>query len=187
MSEALVGGKQVAAWIKGDPIRWELLGHVRELGLPDCWIAAGFVRNAVWNILHDRQPGLSADIDVIWFDRRDPSEARDRLIECRLHLNAPHFDWSVKNQARMHIGNGDEAYRSSEDAMRFWPETATAVGVRRTVNDLCEVIAPFGLDDLLELKLRPAGHFAHLKRSVFKARAAEKAWLTNFPKLRLVG
>ena len=28
------------------------LERVAQLGLPDCWIAAGFVRNAVWDVLH---------------------------------------------------------------------------------------------------------------------------------------
>ncbi|WRQ77412.1 nucleotidyltransferase family protein [Pseudomonas saxonica] len=29
---------------------------VRSLNLPDCWIGAGFLRNAVWDYLHGRSP-----------------------------------------------------------------------------------------------------------------------------------
>lgn len=181
----MTNAARVTGWIRDDPARWELLGHVRELNLPDCWIAAGFVRNAVWSILHGRTAEISGDVDVIWFDRGDTGEARDRALEARLRIMAPRVDWSIKNQARMHIGNGDVAYTSSEDAMRFWPETATAVAVRRTADDACDLIAPLGLEDLLGLKLRPAGLFAHRKRSIFEARVHHKRWLHDFPKLEL--
>lgn len=179
--------KQITEWISNDPLRWELLGHVRDLALPDCWVAAGFIRNAVWDILHDRAPRLTGDVDVIWFDLHETSEARDRALEAELRSKAPDIDWSVKNQARMHIGNGDPPYTCSEDAMRNWPETATAIGVRRTEDDYCELLAPFGLRDLLALELRPAGVFATRKRAVFEERLRQKYWLDQFPRLVLVG
>lgn len=176
----------VAGWIRDDPIRWELLGLVRSLGLPYGCIAAGFVRNAVWARLHGLPSSMSDDVDVIWFDTRIGSEGYDREIEDRLRMSAPEVNWSVKNQARMHTRNGDQPYTSVEDAMRHWPETATAVAVRRTIDDRCEVVAPFGLDDLLSLRLRPAGSFAERKRSVFEDRVQSKGWLDLFSKLRLV-
>lgn len=176
---------RIIKWIRADPVRWDLLGHVRELGLPDCWVAAGFVRNMVWSRLHGGKSPRSGDVDVIWFDRDDLAEARDQALEARLQRFAPGIDWSVKNQARMHRRNGDAPYASAEDAMRFWPETATAIGVRRTVDDRCELIAPFGVDDLMALTLRPAGAFVDRKRAVFDNRIREKRWLQNFPKLRI--
>jgi hypothetical protein len=180
------GAEQIAQWIRNDPLRWKLLAHVRELNLPDCWIGAGFVRNAVWCILHGKIPALTGDVDVIWFDRSNFDETEDRALERRLAIIAPEVAWSVNNQARMHIENGDSPYLSSTDAMRFWPETATAVAVRRTDDDRCEVIAPLGLDDLLTLKLRPAGDFASGKRQIFDSRVNEKGWLSAFPKLELL-
>lgn len=176
---------RIIEWIKADSTRWELLDHVRELALPDCWVAAGFVRNMVWSMIHGRRAGISGDVDVIWFDRGDATEARDRALEARLRQSAPEIDWSVKNQARMNWRNDDAPYASAEDAMRFWPETATAIGVRRTVDDRCELVAPLGLDDLMALILRPAGVFAGRKRPIFEARIREKQWLRNFPMLRV--
>jgi hypothetical protein len=70
--------------------------------------------------------------------------------------------------------------------MRFWPETATAVAIRRFGDDGCEIIAPFGLDDLLALKLRPAGAFANRKRAIFERRVKSKSWLRDFPRLHLL-
>jgi hypothetical protein len=34
---------QIDAIRRADPVRWHLLELVSDLGLPDCWIAAGFV------------------------------------------------------------------------------------------------------------------------------------------------
>ena len=181
----VAGAAQIVGWLKADPVRWGLLEHVRDLRLPDCWIAAGFVRNMVWNILHHRRAELSGDVDVIWFDRSDAGEALDRDLEARLRRLAPDIDWSVKNQARMHGRNGDAPYACAEDAMRFWPETATTIAVRRTAGDGCDLIAPFGLDDLLTLTLRPAGAFAGAKRPIFDSRLREKRWMLDFPELRL--
>ena len=69
--------------------------------------------------------------------------------------------------------------------MRCWPETATAIAVRRTDNDTgCEVAAPFGLDDLLNLVLRPTPHFARDKRPIYEARLQAKQWAALWPLLR---
>jgi hypothetical protein len=95
--------------IADDPVQWRILETVRSLNLPDCWIGAGFVRNAVWDYLHGRSsPSISTDVDVIWFDteRRSPDE--DTTLEIALRSLDPTVTWSVKNQARMHAQNGDQ-------------------------------------------------------------------------------
>lgn len=175
---------RVASVLRGDPVRWQLLGVVQSLSLPDCWIAAGFVRNAVWDHLHGRcHSAPDGDIDVIWFDA-DRSDAEvDRDLEARLAQLAPGFAWSVKNQARMHTRNDDPPYSSATDAMRFWPETATAVAARRTSANGCEIAAPLGLDDLFALKLRAAGRFRAEKRPIFDARVSGKRWQARWPRL----
>ncbi|EJG0326734.1 nucleotidyltransferase family protein, partial [Vibrio parahaemolyticus] len=42
---------KIVELIKRDPIRTEALNHVSQLNLPQCYIAAGFVRNLVWDSL----------------------------------------------------------------------------------------------------------------------------------------
>ena len=177
---------RVQVIVSDDPIRWRILDLVRSLQLPDCWIGAGFVRNAVWNYLHGRGTRPPAgDVDVLWFDpaRADPSE--DRKLEALLRTLDPSVAWSVKNQARMHVRNGDAPYTSATDAMRYWPETATAVAVRRNDEDRCDVSAPLGLDDLFALVLRPAPHFVNDKRQVYEDRIRAKGWLATWPLLRV--
>jgi len=53
-------------WMASDPARMRILHSVRALDLPDCWVAAGFVRNCVWDHLHQRATSpLAGDVDVI--------------------------------------------------------------------------------------------------------------------------
>jgi hypothetical protein len=176
---------QVRAIIQEDPLRWRLLSVVRALGLPDCWIGAGFVRNAVWDHRHCRSPAApDGDVDVIWYDRGSTDPSEDRKYEAALRVVEPSVAWSVKNQARMHRRNGDAPYASAVEAMRFWPETATAIAARRNDRDECEIAAPFGLDDLLGLVLRPTPRFAHEEHPIYKERLRTKRWTTRWPLLK---
>ncbi|WP_242123440.1 nucleotidyltransferase family protein [Sphingobium sp. Sx8-8] len=175
----------LTALILADAARLSALRAVRSLGLTDCWIAAGFVRDAVWDHLHGYAPRPPyGDVDTVWFnpDRRDA--AWDVAIGTGLSRRLPQFDWSVKNQARMHTRNGDRPYRSVADAMTFWPETATAVAIRLTDDGLLEVNAPLGLEDLFSLKLAPTSAFSGAKYAQFEARIAAKGWLRRYPMLR---
>ena len=174
------------AILLADPLRWRMLSMVRSLQLPDCWIGAGVLRNAVWDQLHGRVASRpDGDVDVLWFaaDRAAPSE--DRRVESALRRLDPALDWSVKNQARMHRRNGDPAYTSTVNAMRHWPETATAVAARLTPSGQCEIAAPFGLDDLFSLVLRPTPRFAGEKYGLYLDRVRTKQWLTTWPLLRM--
>lgn len=174
------------ALLISDAKRQHLLSLVRSLGLPDCWIAAGTIRNAVWDFLHQRTPSPPAgDIDVIWFDPARNSRHFDLQIEERLQRLDDSVKWSVKNQSRMHLANGDPPYQSACDAMRFWPETATAIGVRHGGRGNLEIAAPYGLDDLYQAIVRATPRFHIEKRALFEARVQGKKWLEQWPLLRL--
>lgn len=169
-----------------DPLRRAALEVVAGLNLPDCWIGAGFVRDAIWDHLHGygaTEP--SGDVDVIWHDAVSPTPDADKSIEQRLRDTMPDLEWSVKNQARMHIRNGDSPYVSVAEAMRHWPETATAIAVRLGYGGIIEVNAPFGLKDLFALKLRPTPHFLSDKLNIFADRVASKHWIERYPKLAM--
>ncbi|KPG96603.1 nucleotidyltransferase family protein [Pseudomonas sp. RIT-PI-r] len=45
---------QLKALLAQDRVRVQVLRTVRGLELPDCWVAAGFVRSLVWDHLHQR-------------------------------------------------------------------------------------------------------------------------------------
>ena len=156
-----------------------------RLGLPDCWIGAGFVRGPVWDRLHgyDRPTPLD-DIDVVYFDPEAHDPSAEQAQEARLRTALPGLPWSVRNQARMHRRNGDPPYRSTKDALRHWLETPTAVALRLTADGRPELLAPFGLDDLLELVIRAAPHARAHRMAAFRDRLAAKDWLETWPKVR---
>lgn len=182
------GAAVVSAILMADPVRWRLLARASELGLSDCWIGAGFVRNAVWDYLHQFSSSpLTGDVDVIWFDDADVDPDRDREIEEALRVREPTIHWSVKNQARMNVRNADVPYKSATDAMRYWPETATSIAARYVSKDTCEISAPLGYDDLFNLILRPTQRFEGEKSVIFEDRVRCKSWLSRWPSLRLAG
>ena len=145
---------------------------------------AGFIRNAVWDAL-TRQPDASSwdDVDVIYFCREDLSANRDQAIEDALQAMRPDVKWSVKNQARMHIGNDDRPYTDTEDALRHWPECCTAIAARRA-DQTIELLAPFGLHDLLSMVVRPTPSFAS-RMEVYRSRINGKGWQRPWPNLRI--
>ncbi len=59
----------IADIIADDPVGMKQLRAARTLALPDWCIAAGFVRNQVWDHLHGISPPRPpADIDVLYYD-----------------------------------------------------------------------------------------------------------------------
>lgn len=175
----------VETLLHNDPLRWRLLGVVRDLNLPDCWIGAGFIRNAVWDHLHGRPvTPPKTDIDVIYFNPANVDPAEDRSLENRLRILEPDLDWDVKNQARMHARHGDAPYESATDALSRWSETATAFAVRRTENDEIDITAPYGLDDLVNLVLRPPPRFVVERGATYRERLTKKRWLERWPLLQ---
>lgn len=160
-----------------------LLLHVESLDLPDGWIGAGLIRNAIWDVLHDRTVDVSRlnDVDVVFLDPSDTSKERDTALEHRLKTLAPGVPWQVTNQARMHARNEDAPYQSTFEAIACWPETATAIAAR-TVRGHVEVIAPHGIEDLVSLVVRPTPAFTS-KMDIYRERIVTKGWSTIWPRL----
>ncbi|WP_368893505.1 nucleotidyltransferase family protein [Kluyvera ascorbata] len=179
--------ERLTSVLLADPARMQALKAVRILGLNDGWIGAGFVREAVWDNFHGLAPRpVTGDVDVVFFDNLHCSSDDDRRLEEKLRRLSPNVDWSVKNQARMHHHNGNAPYCSTEDALRFWPETATAVAVRLEASGSIGVIAPYGLSDLFELRLRPTPPFEQENIAIFRDRVESKRWMTRYPRLQLI-
>ena len=96
------------------------LRAVRSLALPDWCIAGGFVRNRVWDALTGQRDSYEADTDVLYFDSAQLSPELETALESSLGRTIPEAEWQVRNQARMHLRNGDEPYRDTAHAMTFW-------------------------------------------------------------------
>ena len=176
----------IAEIIAQDPVGMEQLRAAREIALPDWCIAAGFVRNRVWDHLHGISPArLPPDIDVLYFDASDTSRQSEAVFQEKLARLLPGAPWEVRNQARMHEWKGLPPHRDTADAMIYWLESVTSVGVRLEADDTLTVIAPLGTDDLLNLVCRPTAYGRqHLDQ--YEARIAAKNWRGLWPKVRFL-
>ena len=163
------------------------LETIRSLGLPDWYLAAGAIRNTVWDELHGStslQP--VSDLDVIYFDSTNSHDGAESVLRAA----APEYSWEVTNQASVHhwqssaTGRDIPAYESIASAMASWPETATAVGVKLSDRGTMEFIAPHGLGDLFALVVRPSP-FASDSRA-YASRLREKAWHLRWPRLHIL-
>ncbi|WP_236009317.1 nucleotidyltransferase family protein [Vibrio ulleungensis] len=175
--------QQIIQWVKNDPLRCKALEGVFRLQLPECYIAAGFIRNLVWDHLHHVESSTPLnDIDVIYYDPENVSAEMEYHYERLLSHWMPDVNWQVRNQARMHAQNGDAPYTSSIDAMRYWPEIETAVAIRQLPHQQYECVSAFGFESLMSLQVTP-----NPKRdiTVVEQRIVAKRWLSQWPKLRL--
>lgn len=161
----------------------QCLEAVSRLDLPQGMIAAGFVRNLVWDQqqAHAQATALD-DVDVVFFDAGDISLQREHMLEQTLRTWLPAVNWQVRNQARMHMAYGIAAYVSAADAVQRFPETATCLAVMLDAQgDLCFPVQA-GLADAWAMRLSPN---PLCRTSGFQQRVREKQWLQHWPRLQL--
>jgi hypothetical protein len=151
--------------VRADAGLMHVLTTVRALGLPDWRLVSGAVYQAVWNVKTGRPAGYGVkDYDLAYFDGADLSyEAEDVVIK----RVAAAFDEpfrsqvEVRNQARVHLwfqdrfGESYEALGSTDEALGRFVAPTFAVGVRLEADDTISIAAPFGLEDVFAMTIRP--------------------------------
>lgn len=151
--------------LRAAPSLMLVLRKARELDLPDWMIFSGAIYQRVLNHLTGRDPDYGIkDYDLGYFDASDTSyEAEDVVIRRVADaFDSPFKEQvEVRNQARVHIWfepKFKEAYapltRTGEAISRF-TTVAFAVGARLRPDDSLLIEAPYGLEDLFSLTLRP--------------------------------
>ena len=94
--------QEILDTFRENPDMMVILTIIRNLGLKDSWLAAGSVRNFIWNLLSDRPAfDLETDVDVIFFDP-DISYGETLSLEKKLREDFPQYQWELKNQVYMH-------------------------------------------------------------------------------------
>lgn len=168
--------KQLMEIIKQDYKLISILQTVEKLNLNDAWVCAGLIRNKVWDVLHETSTPTN-DIDVIYYDPSNTSLEKEKQLESELESILPNQPWSVKNQARMHLKSGFDSFTSSYDGVAHFPETPTAIAIRLR-NEELEIMAPYGLQDLFELRVKPTPSFQKNSKyySVYLERMKKKKW-----------
>lgn len=167
-----------------------ILDIAEKLDLQDWVIGAGLVRNKVWDYLHGYQKEKvdTNDIDLIYFDPNGNDENADKKLSEELKATTG-LNWEVVNEAYAHkwYTIKPPPYTSSEDAISKWPETATCIGIK-TENGKLKLIAPHGIEDLVNLVIRPNPAFIDRGNveNVVVERIKEKKWLEKWPKLKII-
>ena len=163
MSDAL--NLQLTDIVRADAGLMHVLTTVRALDLPDWRLVSGAVYQAVWNVKTDRPAGYGVkDYDLAYFDGSDLSyDAEDVVIKrVAAAFDAPfRSQVEVRNQARVHLwfqnrfGEPYAPLSSTDEALGRFVAPTFAVGVRLEADGSLSVAAPFGLDDVFALTIRP--------------------------------
>jgi uncharacterized protein len=171
--------------LRAAPSLMTVMETVRDLDLPDWLIFSGAIYQQVLNHLTGRDADYGIkDYDLGYFDPSDTSyEAEDAIISrVAAAFESPLREMvEVRNQARVHIwfeGKFGEPYepltRSAEALGRF-TSTTFAVGARLDHQGRMEILAPFGLEDLFALRLRP-NPTRQTRGFLRTAQAAQRRW-----------
>ncbi|MEL7499095.1 MAG: nucleotidyltransferase family protein [Planctomycetota bacterium] len=169
---------------------YHVIQHAAELDLPQWYVGAGAICQTVWNQHHGFDPAYGIkDIDLVYFDSDNQTAQQERDIQKRVHqqFGSLALPIEVTNEARVHqwyfeeFGIRIDPYDSTVAAIATWPTTASAIGVKTNGSQL-DVFAPFGLDDLLGMIVRPNRRL--VTESVYYQKA--ERWKATWPDLTIV-
>jgi len=157
--------ERLEAILRASPRLMRVLEAARALDLPDWRIVSGAIYQTAWNALTGRDPDYGIkDFDLFYFDASDLSyEAEDVVIRAAAAALPPDLAplVEVRNQARVHLWFEDhfgEPYAPlscTDEAIARFVAPVFAVGVRLEPNGRFDLCAPFGLDDLFAMRIRP--------------------------------
>jgi hypothetical protein len=177
--------RRLAAMLAASPTIMRVLEAARAAVLPDWRLFSGAVYQTAWNALTGRDPDYGiADYDLAYFDAADLSAAAEAARAASVHAHLPLAladKVEVVNQARVHLwfetefGRAYPPLANTDESLDRALSRAHAVGVRLEADGALSIAAPFGLDDIFALELRPADHAqAALHRR--KAQTAAARW-----------
>ena len=171
--------------IRDDSDLMQLLASIRGVQLPQWRLVAGCLYQTVWNVLTGRERGTGIkDYDLIYFDDSDLSwEAEDRIIRAVAAATRGCVGpVEVRNQARVHLwfearfGTAYPQLYSADEAIRRYASIVHAIGIRLEYDDRLDVVAPFGLDDLFSMVIRPNYALENAVSHMRKALRAQEIW-----------
>ena len=166
-----------------------ILERLESYGLENYYVAAGSVNQTVFNYYHGYPlENEIDDYDIVYFDEDLSYEKEDKIIkEVFELLKDLNVKLDIKNQARVHLwygkkfGHEIDANRSVEEAISKWGTTVTCIGVR-LVNGKLITFAPYGLNDLFSLIIRP--NKANFIKEDYDKKT--KKWKSKWPNLTII-
>ncbi|GAB1542388.1 nucleotidyltransferase family protein [Scytonema sp. NUACC21] len=159
-----------------------VLPAIAQIDLPNWWLAGGAVRNTVWRTVFGNNCQLVIkDFDIAFFDAQG-DRSQELAAKAILTEQFPNYLFDVKNQASFARWRfGRRTYESTEDGIKDWLHTATAVGVRLNTKGQWLFFTPYGLNDLFDGTIRPTP--AHINNQDAERKAAN--FLQKCPCLQL--
>ncbi len=182
--------ERLRAIVRADENLMAFLAAARALRLPQWRLAAGCVYQTVWNALSGKPAGTGIkDYDVVYFDASDLSwEAEDGVIRRAEAVLGGRWPVEIRNQARVHLwfeqrfGLPYPQLHSADEAFGYYAAVVHAVGIRLEEDDTIDIAAPFGLDDVFGMVIRPNPARRGDKGLAAKAAKAKAIW----PDLKLI-
>lgn len=139
----------------------KILELTPQLKLSNWYLGAGCIAQTIWNYQHgfDLNNGIK-DYDLVYYDEDVSYEAEDKYIKKGKELFKD-IEVEIRNQARVHLWYKKKfririsQYKSVEEAINTWPTTSTSIGIRYDKRNQFQIYAPYGLNDLLKMIVRP--------------------------------
>lgn len=153
---------QIIAHALANPMSARVLEILEGLEIPDAWLVSGCVFQSVWNALTGRKPDYGIlDYDVFYFDPDVSYQAEDAVIQrCAEAFAGLDVDVQVRNQARVHLwypqkfGRPYPALTHATEGLTRFLAPCCSVGIRQEQGRV-RLAAPFGVDDLMSMTIRP--------------------------------
>lgn len=150
--------------LRASPGVMHVLTGMRDQELDQWRLFSGAVYQTVWNHQTGREPGHGLrDYDIGYWDPDTSWDAEDVIIQRVASAFDEPFKSTVevRNQARVpiwfesHFGEPYAPLDQADQALERFVAPAFAVGVRLEPDDSLSVAAPFGMEDLFAMVLRP--------------------------------
>lgn len=177
--------RRLADILRASPRLMTVLETAHALDLPDWMIFSGAVYQTAWNALtgRDADHGIK-DYDLGYFDPDTSWDTEDLAIKRARTAFAAPLDGlvEVRNQARVHLwfeqrfGEPYAPLANTAEALTRFVSPTFAVGACLKPNGEIEIIAPFGLDDVFALRIRPNPLQPRSSSFDRTARSAQARW-----------
>lgn len=170
-----------------------VLERVAGLGVEPWALTAGCLFQTFWNAatgIADMAHGIR-DHDLFFYDAADTSYEGEDVVIRRWLAACQDLDIELepRNEARVHLwyaekfGRSIPRYRDLPHAISSFAAPCCCVGLSLSTTGVLHLIAPYGLDDLFTLTMRP--NLAGVApRAVYETKAAR--WRQTWPDLRVL-
>lgn len=171
--------------IKSSPKIMCVLETCRAANLPDWRLVSGAIYGSVFNHLTNRPIDYGIkDYDIAYFDPDTSYDAEDVFIK-QIAAALPNDlkdIVEVRNQARVHLwfeakfGAPYTPLKNTDESLERYLSFAHAVAVRLEDNDEISIAAPFGLEDVFNMVMRPNPLRGQTENRLKKAKSIQDRW-----------